>query len=172
MRRPGPSAVRSAFLAEGGLCEGRRGDRRAEFASEPGQRREKPGSDSNGILGMLIGLPSTVLRKEKAMASTGLSHVELTVRDLERSLHFYCDLLGLRVVQEGTEQDLPDSQSYEGIFERPSRKFRFVVLHYSAEPAGPYGMGTGAPIIVLLEPQDPSPTGTSIKADQVGITHI
>ena len=106
------------------------------------------------------------------MASTGLSHVELTVRDLERSLHFYCDLLGLRVVQEGTEQDLPDSQSYEGIFERPSRKFRFVVLHYSAEPAGPYGMGTGAPIIVLLEPQDPSPTGTSIKADQVGITHI
>ena len=33
-------------------------------------------------------------------------------------------------------------------------------------------MGPGAPIIVLLEPQDPSPTGTSIKADQVGITHI
>ena len=106
------------------------------------------------------------------MASTGLSHVELTVRDLARSLHFYCDLLGLRVIQEGTERDLPDSQSYDGIFERPNRKFRFVVLHYSAEPAGPYGMGPGAPIIVLLEPQDPSPTGTSIKADQVGITHI
>jgi len=28
------------------------------------------------------------------MASLGLSHVELTVRDLERSLHFYRDLLG------------------------------------------------------------------------------
>jgi len=37
---------------------------------------------------MLVGLPSTVLRKAEAMASTGLSHVELTVRDLERSLHF------------------------------------------------------------------------------------
>jgi len=33
-------------------------------------------------------------------------------------------------------------------------------------------MGPGAPIIVLLAPQDAPPTGTSIKADQVGITHI
>jgi extradiol dioxygenase family protein len=33
-------------------------------------------------------------------------------------------------------------------------------------------MGMGAPIIVLLEPQDAPPTGTSIKANQVGITHI
>ena len=81
------------------------------------------------------------------MAST-FSHVELTVRDLQRSVHFYCDLLGLRIIQEGTGRDLPDRRSYEGIFERPSRKFRFVVLHYNAEPTGPYGMGTGAPIIV------------------------
>lgn len=106
------------------------------------------------------------------MAATGLSHVELTVRDLDRSLSFYRDLLGLRVIQEGTEQDLPANQDYAGIFERPHRKFRFVVLHQSAEPAGPYGMGPGAPIIVLLAPQDAPPTGTSIKADQVGITHI
>src|SRR6266404_5806069 len=41
MRPSGPSAVRAAFLAEGGLCEGHWGDRRAELASEPGQRREK-----------------------------------------------------------------------------------------------------------------------------------
>jgi len=106
------------------------------------------------------------------MASTGLSHVELTVRDLDRSLHFYRDLLGLQVMQEGTERDLPDSQDYQGIFEQPNRKFRFVVLHYNAESAGPYGMGPGASIIVLLAPQDLPPTGTSIKADQVGIMHI
>ena len=106
------------------------------------------------------------------MASTGLSHVELTVRDLDRSLHFYRDLLGLQVIQEGTEQDLPASQDYTGIFERPHRRFRFVVLHYHAESAGPYGMGPGAPIIVLIAPQDVPPTGTSIKVDQVGITHI
>jgi catechol 2,3-dioxygenase-like lactoylglutathione lyase family enzyme len=106
------------------------------------------------------------------MASTGLSHVELTVRDLDRSLHFYRDLLGLQVIQEGTERDLPDSQDYTGIFERPNRRFRFVVLHYNAESAGPCGMGPGAPIIVLIAPQDLPPTGTSLKVDQVGITHI
>ena len=106
------------------------------------------------------------------MASAGLSHGELTVRDLQRSVYFSCDLLGWRVIQEGTERDLPANQDYAGIFERPHRKFRFVVLHQNAESAGPYGMGPGAPIIVLLEPQDPSPTGASIKADQVGITHI
>jgi len=106
------------------------------------------------------------------MASTGLSHVELTVRDLDRSLHFYRDLLGLQVIKEGTEQNLPASQDYMGIFERPHRRFRYVVLHYQAESAGPYGMGPGAPIIVLIAPQDVPPTGTSIKVDQVGITHI
>jgi catechol 2,3-dioxygenase-like lactoylglutathione lyase family enzyme len=106
------------------------------------------------------------------MASIGLSPVELTVRDLERSLHFYRDLLGLRVLQEGTERDLPSNQSYEGIFEKPDRKFRFVVLQESPEPTGPCGMRPGAPIIALIAPQDPLPTGTSIKADQVGITHI
>jgi catechol 2,3-dioxygenase-like lactoylglutathione lyase family enzyme len=115
---------------------------------------------------------SPVSRKEAAMASLGLSHVELTVRDLERSLHFYRDLLGLRVLQEGTEQDLPSNQSYEGIFERPNRKFRFVVLQESPELPGPGGMRPGAPILALIAPQDPLPTGTSIKADQVGITHI
>jgi len=106
------------------------------------------------------------------MASTGLSHVELTVRDLDRSLHFYRDLLGLQVMKEGTEQNLPASQDYTGIFERPHRRFRYVVLHYQAESAGPDGMGPGAPIIVLIAPQDVPPTGTSIKVDQVGITHI
>jgi glyoxylase I family protein len=106
------------------------------------------------------------------MASLGLSHVELTVRDLERSLHFYRDLLGLRVLQEGTEQDLPSNQSYEGIFERPNRKFRFVVLQENPEPNETGGMRPGAPIIALIAPRDPLPTGTSIKADQLGITHI
>jgi catechol 2,3-dioxygenase-like lactoylglutathione lyase family enzyme len=33
-------------------------------------------------------------------------------------------------------------------------------------------MGPGAPIIVLIAPQDLPPTGTSLKVDQVGITHI
>ena len=90
------------------------------------------------------------------MASTGLSHVELTVRDLARSLHFYCDLAWL-ACHSGRHGAGSARQPIimTGIFERPNRKFRFVVLHYSAEPAGPYGMGPGAPIIVLLAATGP-----------------
>jgi catechol 2,3-dioxygenase-like lactoylglutathione lyase family enzyme len=100
----------------------------------------------------------------------GVSHIELTVQDFERSMHFYHDLLGLRVLQEGTtDQAFPNTGQLR-IYEQPHRQFRFAVLHYSTEPA-PYGL-SGAPIIVLLSPLGAPPNGTSIKVDQIGITHL
>ena len=104
------------------------------------------------------------------MAPKAMSHVALGVRDFERSLHFYRDLLGLQVSQEGTEVE--GSEYQQGIYERENRKFRFAILRAGKESAGPYGMSEEAPVIALIAPLDPPPTGAGIKVDQVGISHV
>jgi len=50
-----------------------------------------------------------------------MSHVAFCVQDFDRSLHFYRDLLGFQVAQEGTETEA--SKYQEGIYERENRKF-------------------------------------------------
>ena len=87
----------------------------------------------------------------------GFSHVEVTVRNLERSLYFYRDLVGLKVFQEGSELD-EIGQDYSGVYERPEPTYRYAML-----------MG-GSAAIVLIE-FSPS-TGASIKIDHVGISHF
>jgi catechol 2,3-dioxygenase-like lactoylglutathione lyase family enzyme len=104
------------------------------------------------------------------VTANGVSRIELTVRDLERSLHFYRDLLGLRVLQEGTSDQAFPNTARLRIYEQPNREFRFALLHYRVEPA-PYGL-SAAPTIVLLSPLGTPPNGTSVKVDQIGITHL
>jgi lactoylglutathione lyase len=104
------------------------------------------------------------------MAPKGMSHVALCVQDFDRSLHFYRDLLGFQLSQEGSE--IEGSEYQQGIYERQNRQFRFAILRYGKENAAPYGMGEDAPILVLLAPLDTPPTGTSIKVDQIGISHV
>jgi catechol 2,3-dioxygenase-like lactoylglutathione lyase family enzyme len=94
------------------------------------------------------------------MRPSGFSHLEVTVTDLRRSLSFYRDLLGLRVFQEGTEQDVIGDVDYARMYERSDRTYRYAML-----------IG-GSAVIVLIEPTNPPPSGASIKVDQVGITHF
>jgi catechol 2,3-dioxygenase-like lactoylglutathione lyase family enzyme len=92
------------------------------------------------------------------------------VRDYERSLHFYRDLLGFQVAQEVTETG---GSRYEGeISEETGRKYRIAVLRYGRETSAPYGMSEEAPVIALVAPLGSPPTGSAIKADQVGISHF
>ena len=104
------------------------------------------------------------------MIPRSMSHVALCVTDFDRSLHFYRDLLGFQVAQEGTESDVNEHQ--QGIYERLDRKFRFVTLRYGQSNATPFGMNEDAPIVVLIAPMDAPPTGASIKVDQIGISHV
>src|SRR5713101_2713034 len=105
------------------------------------------------------------------MTPRSLSHVALGVRDFDRSLHFYRDLLGFQVAQEVTEFE-GSKYRLGGISEQENRKFRVVVLRYGKGNAAPYGMSEDASVISLVAPLGPPPTGTGIKVDQIGISHF
>ena len=96
------------------------------------------------------------------MDATGVSHIGICVRDLDRSLAFYRDVLGMRVtrdqMQDTTTGGLPH------VYQHPRKTRRTVYLRY--------GEGSTAPYLVMTShPGDP-PDGEPIKLDQVGISHL
>ena len=97
------------------------------------------------------------------MPATPMAHVEICVSNMERSLAFYRDLLGFRVVSD----QLVDVNTIEGlryVYKNQHSQARFVMLST--------GEAEGAPCIVLDEnPGDPT-DGAPIKLDQIGISHI
>ena len=100
----------------------------------------------------------------------GMSHVALCATDFDRSLHFYRDLLGFKVAQEGTEVE--GGEEAQGIYKVKDRKIRFATLRYGKAKSAPYGMSEDAPIVVIIAPVGKPPTGKSIKVDQIGISHV
>jgi len=104
------------------------------------------------------------------MTPRSFSHIALGVRDFDRSLHFYRDLLGFEVAQEIPE--LGATGYEDGISKRKNRKYRVAVLRYGKKSTAPYGMGEDATVIALVAPLGPPPTGTGIKVDQIGISHF
>src|SRR5262245_10730118 len=110
------------------------------------------------LLVSLVTFPVKCSAKEDpVMIPRSMSHVAFCVTDFDRSLHFYRDLLGFQVAQEGTESEVNEHQ--QGIYERLNRKFRFVTLRYGQSNATPFGMNEDAPIVVLIAPMDAPPTG-------------
>lgn len=100
------------------------------------------------------------------MRAKGVSHIAVCVADLERSLHFYRDLLGLRV-RLHTTQDMarrPGAESAE-MYQRP-RQSRTVANVYFDDP------DTTEPFLVLTSHPGDQVEGEPIKLDQIGISHI
>jgi catechol 2,3-dioxygenase-like lactoylglutathione lyase family enzyme len=90
----------------------------------------------------------------------GISHVAIGVSNMERSLPFYRDVLGLRVTLD-TEENVGGLPT---LFRDPTKgKRRAVYLRWEDGPE--------ASFIVLSAPVGP-PSGEPIKLDQVGIHHF
>ena len=104
------------------------------------------------------------------MTPRSFSHIALGVRDFDRSLHFYRDLLGFEVAQEIPE--LGATGYEDGISKRKNRRYRVAVLRYGKGSAAPYGISEDAPVIAMVAPLGPQPTGKGIKVDQIGISHF
>jgi len=90
----------------------------------------------------------------------GVSHVAIGVRDMERSLKFYRDLLGLEVRFDSVQS----IGGMPALYANPEKgKRRAVHLHYGKGPASGF--------LVLSEMPGGTP-GQAIKLDQVGISHF
>ena len=96
------------------------------------------------------------------MDATGVSHIAICVRDLDESLKFYRDILGMRVtldqVQDTTTGGLPH------VYKHSRRTRRTVHVHY--------GEGDTKPSLVLTSHPGDEADGGPIKLDQVGISHL
>lgn len=100
------------------------------------------------------------------MKAKGVSHIAMCVADLERSLHFYRDLLGLTVRLHTTQPMArrPGAESAE-MYQR-QRQSRTVANVWFDDPE------TAQPFLVLTSHPGEEVEGDPIKLDQVGISHI
>jgi catechol 2,3-dioxygenase-like lactoylglutathione lyase family enzyme len=90
----------------------------------------------------------------------GISHVAIGVRDMEKSLRFYRDLLGLKVRYD-QKQPIGGLKS---LYAHPEKGQRRAV-HLD------YGSGPNRGFLVLTEMPGGTP-GNAIKLDEVGISHF
>jgi catechol 2,3-dioxygenase-like lactoylglutathione lyase family enzyme len=89
-----------------------------------------------------------------------VSHIAIGVRDMDKSLHFYRDLLGLKVTLDTME----NVGGMKTLFTEPKKgQRRAVYLRYED---GPH-----ASFIVLSQSPGQS-SGEAIKLDQVGVHHF
>lgn len=95
------------------------------------------------------------------MTLGGVSHLAFGVRDMDRSLAFYRDALGMEVISDRT-QKLEASDMYADPEAVSTR--RVVQLRWTDSG------GIDAPFLVLSA--FPGTTGKPLRLDQVGIHHI
>lgn len=94
------------------------------------------------------------------MDATAVSHIAFCVSDIEKSLSFYRDILGMKVifdqVQDTTRGGLPH------VYQHARKTRRTVHLQFGDSPLH---------LVMTTHPGD-HPDGNPIKLDQVGISHF
>ena len=89
-----------------------------------------------------------------------VSHVAIGVSDMDRALHFYRDLLGLRVTLDTMER----IGGMGPMFANPQKGQRHAV--YLRFEDGPHAS------FVVLSQNPGEPSGRPLKVDQVGLHHF
>ncbi|HTT75983.1 MAG TPA: VOC family protein [Candidatus Binataceae bacterium] len=89
-----------------------------------------------------------------------VSHIAVGVRDMDKSLHFYRDLLGLRVTTDAMEK----VGGLKPLFANDQRgKRRAVYLRFEDGPHASF---------LVLSQSPGGPSGEPIKLDQIGVHHF
>jgi catechol 2,3-dioxygenase-like lactoylglutathione lyase family enzyme len=89
-----------------------------------------------------------------------VSHIAIGVRDIDRSLHFYRDLLGLRVTTDAME----NVGGLKSLFANDQKgKRRAVYLRFEDGPHASF---------LVLSQSPGAASGEPIKLDQIGVHHF
>ena len=102
------------------------------------------------------------------MRAMGVSHIAVCVRDLEKSLEFYRDVLGMKVKMQATQPMARRAGAdSSAMYHRPHQSRTVANVCFE----GPNGEEV-APFLVLTSHPGDDVGGEPIKLDQVGISHI
>ncbi len=95
------------------------------------------------------------------MEASAISHIAICTRDMEKSLAFYRDMLGMKVLFDGFTDPTEGGRLHNYQQARQSRRRVSV------------SFGTGQkPTITLTSHPGEDIAGTPLKLDQMGITHF
>lgn len=95
------------------------------------------------------------------MEATCVTHIGICVRDMEKSLAFYRDALGMKVI--GNRSTDPSDGGRPHNYQHARNTRHWVSLSY--------GEGT-SPTLTLTSHPGEEPDGQPILLDQIGITHL
>ena len=99
---------------------------------------------------------------KKHQPIVGMSHLGICVRNMEKSLAFYRDLVGMKVVKE--ENQRVDGAGWEHVYRGKRLGRRICYLKYNDEPA--------SPVLVVTEHVGEAVLGEPILLDEIGISHL
>ena len=95
------------------------------------------------------------------MKAKAVSHIAVCVRDLDRSLAFYRDILGMTVTLDTIQDTKGGSRTQTYKHQRDTRRVAHVRWDDGQEP-----------YLVMTSHPNGQPDGDPIKLDQVGISHF
>ena len=93
------------------------------------------------------------------MEATGISHIAVCVRDMDKSLAFYRDILGMKVTKDEIQDTSTGGLTHTYKHHRNTR--RTVHIGWGKDPF----------LVMTSHPGDQS-DGEPIKLDQVGVSHL
>jgi catechol 2,3-dioxygenase-like lactoylglutathione lyase family enzyme len=97
----------------------------------------------------------------KSMEATAVSHIAICTRDMEKSLAFYRDILGMKVLFDG--QTDPTEGGRLQNYQQARQSRRRVSLSFGAAKK---------PTLTITSHPGEDIAGAPLKLDQMGITHF
>ena len=112
-------------------------------------------------LSLQLASNTTLAEARTTMKAKSISHIAVCVRDLDRSLAFYRDILGMTVTLDAIQDTRGGSRTQTYKHQRDRRRVAHVHWNDGQEPY----------LVMTCHPGDQA-DGNPIKLDQIGVSHF